>query len=180
MRFSDDCGHSRAVASRVVLVGDGASTRRDAGQHVRDFLGLPGTEKNPSWKGKLVTDDFSGYKACFELGVTEVGRMAQARRKFHDLWASHGSQVGEQALRFFGELYKIEREVQDKLTGERRAIRAERDTHGQARRLIRCAAVGAPRSRLRADRRAHGCHRGPSAGILGASVEPRRSMTAIS
>jgi hypothetical protein len=40
---------------------------------------LPGSEHNPGWKGKLVTDDFSGYKACFELGVTEVGCMAHAR-----------------------------------------------------------------------------------------------------
>ena len=52
--------------------------------------------------------------------------MAHARRKFHELWANHGSQVGEQALRFFGELYKIEREIQDKTAGERKAIRIER------------------------------------------------------
>jgi hypothetical protein len=58
-----------------------------------------------------VTDDFSGYKACFELGVTEVGCMAHARRKFHELWVNHGSQVGEQALKLFGELYDVEREV---------------------------------------------------------------------
>lgn len=83
------------------------------GQHVRGFLGLPGTQDKPGWQGKLVTDDFSGYKACFELGVTEVGCMAHARRKFHELWANHGSQVGEQALKFFGELYDVEREVAD-------------------------------------------------------------------
>jgi len=106
------------------VVFDFADSR--GGQHVRDFLGLPGTEQSPGWKGKLVTDDFSGYKACFELGVTEVGCMAHARRKFHELWANHGSQVGEQALRFFGELYRIEREIQDKTAGERKAIRAER------------------------------------------------------
>ena len=76
------------------------------------FLGLPGTEQNPGWKGSLVTDDFSGYKACFELGVTEAGCMAHARRKFHELWANHGSQVGEQALKFFIQLYEVEREVQ--------------------------------------------------------------------
>ena len=64
------------------------------------------------WHGKLVCDDFSGYNACFELGVTEVGCLAHARRKFHELWANHGSQVGERALKFFGELYDIEREVQ--------------------------------------------------------------------
>jgi transposase len=96
------------------------------GQHVRDFLGLPGSDHNPGWKGKLVTDDFSGYKACFELGVTEVGCMAHARRKFHELWANHGSQVGEQALRFFQKLYEVEREVQDRPAPERQAIRKDR------------------------------------------------------
>ncbi|AKA86412.1 Mobile element protein [Pseudomonas synxantha] len=25
------------------------------------------------WNGKLVCDDFAGYKAGFELGVTEIG-----------------------------------------------------------------------------------------------------------
>jgi transposase len=93
------------------VVFDFADSR--GGQHVRGFLGLPGTPEKPGWQGKLVTDDFSGYKACFELGVTEVGCMAHARRKFHELWANHGSQVGEQALKFFGALYDVEREVAD-------------------------------------------------------------------
>jgi transposase len=53
--------------SMKAVVFDFADSR--AGQHVRSFLGLPGSEQNPGWKGKLVTDDFSGYKACFELGV---------------------------------------------------------------------------------------------------------------
>jgi transposase len=91
------------------VVFDFADSR--GGQHVRAFLGLPGTEQQPGWTGKLVTDDFSGYKACFELGVTEVGCMAHARRKFHELWANHGSPVGEQALKFFIQLYEIEREA---------------------------------------------------------------------
>jgi len=93
------------------VVFDFADSR--GGQHVRGFLGLPGTQDKPGWQGKLVTDDFSGYKACFELGVTEVGCMAHARRKFHELWANHGSQVGEQALKFFARLYDVEREVAD-------------------------------------------------------------------
>ncbi len=45
-----------------------------AGEHARNFL--------QDWKGKLVCDDFGGYKASFELGVTEIGCMAHARRKF--------------------------------------------------------------------------------------------------
>ena len=91
------------------VVFDFAESR--GGQHVRGFLNLPGTPDKPAWQGKLVTDDFSGYKACFELGVTEVGCMAHARRKFHELWANHQSTVGEQALKFFGRLYDVEREV---------------------------------------------------------------------
>lgn len=62
-----------------------------SGQNARDFLGLDKDRPNAGWKGKLVTDDFSGHKACFKLGVTEVGCMAHARRKFHALWANHGS-----------------------------------------------------------------------------------------
>jgi len=93
------------------VVFDFADSR--GGQHARDFLGLPGTPSKPAWQGKLVCDDFAGYKACFELGVTEVGCMAHARRRFHELWANHGSQVGEQALKFFGQLYEVERAVAD-------------------------------------------------------------------
>jgi transposase len=103
------------------VVFDFADSR--GGQHVRAFLGLPGDEHTPGWQGKLVTDDFSGYKACFELGVTEVGCMAHARRKFHELWANHGSPVGERALKFFIQLYEIEREVRELPADERRAIR---------------------------------------------------------
>ena len=91
------------------VVFDFADSR--GGQHVRRFLNLPGTPDKPAWRGKLVTDDFSGYKACFDLGVIEVGCMAHARRKFHELWANHQSTVGEQALKFFGQLYDVEREV---------------------------------------------------------------------
>jgi transposase len=103
------------------VVFDFADSR--GGQHPRAFLSLPGEQ---GWRGKLVCDDFSGYKACFELGVTEVGCMAHARRKFHELWANHGSQVGEQALKFFGELYNVEREVAGSDADARRAARQQR------------------------------------------------------
>ncbi|VVN96892.1 hypothetical protein PS833_02322 [Pseudomonas fluorescens] len=56
-----------------------------AGEHARAFL--------QDWKGKLVCDDFGGYKASFEGGVTELGCMAHARRKFYDLHATHKSQI---------------------------------------------------------------------------------------
>jgi len=103
------------------VVFDFADSR--GGQHARAFLGLPGEQ---GWRGKLVCDDFSGYKACFELGVIEVGCMAHARRKFHELWANHGSQVGEQALKFFGRLYDVEREVAGSDAAHRREARQQR------------------------------------------------------
>jgi len=106
------------------VVFDFAESR--GGQHVREFLGLPDQADRPGWKGRLVTDDFSGYKACFELGVTEVGCWAHARRKFHELWANHGSTIAEQALTFYGELYDVEREIADLAAPERREIRQQR------------------------------------------------------
>jgi transposase len=95
-----------------------AETR--SGENVREFLGQNG--EHP-WKGKLVTDGFSGYQATFERGVTGVGCVAHARRKFHELWANHGSKVGEQALRYFQLLFKIEAEVASCTAEERRRIR---------------------------------------------------------
>jgi transposase len=100
------------------VVFDFAETR--AGQHARDFLGLPGKD---GWHGTLVCDDFSGYKALFELGVTEAGCLAHARRKFHELWVHHHSTTGEQALKFFIQLYEVEREVKELDVDERRRIR---------------------------------------------------------
>ena len=100
------------------VVFDFAESR--AGQHARDFLGLPGKD---GWRGKLVCDDFSGYKAMFELGVTEAGCLAHARRKFYELWIDHKSTVAEEALKLFGRLYEIEREVRDLDADERRRIR---------------------------------------------------------
>jgi len=89
-----------------------AETR--SGENVRSFLRQDGEQAcELGWTGTLVTDGFSGYKATFERGVTEAGCVAHARRIFHELWANHGSKVGEQALKFFGALYDVEREVAD-------------------------------------------------------------------
>ncbi|WP_419964689.1 IS66 family transposase [Pelomonas cellulosilytica] len=98
-----------------------AETR--GGQNARDFLQL-GT--SASWKGSLVVDDFSGYKQCFDMGVTEAGCMAHARRKFHELWVNHQSKVGEQALKFFQALYDVERDAAGLGIEDRRALRLER------------------------------------------------------
>jgi len=95
-----------------------AETR--SGENVRSFLRQDGEQ---AWKGTLVTDGFSGYKATFERGVTEAGCVAHARRKFHELWANHSSKVGEQALRYFQVLFRIEAEVAGATSEERRRHR---------------------------------------------------------
>jgi hypothetical protein len=48
--------------------------------------------------------------------------MAHARRKFNDLWANHRSEVGRKALRYFQVLFRIEREIEDLPSDERRRI----------------------------------------------------------
>ena len=107
------------------VVFDFAESR--GGRHVQAFLGQP-TEAG--WRGTLVCDDYAGYKACSAIGVTEAGCLAHARRKFHDLWANHKSPVAEQALKFFGQLYELEREVR---SGRRRAT-TDPAAEGQADR----------------------------------------------
>jgi transposase len=101
-----------------VVVYDFADSR--SGLHAREFLG--------SWSGKLVCDDYSGYKALFERGVIEIGCMAHARRKFHELYVNHRSDVAEEALRYFAALYEIEREARERKldTDARRQLRQQR------------------------------------------------------
>ncbi|HRO54899.1 MAG TPA: IS66 family transposase, partial [Alicycliphilus sp.] len=76
-----------------------------SGEHARQFLG--------AWRGTLICDDFSGYKALMIAGVTEAGCLAHARRKFFDLHAAGKSQIAETALAQFGSIYDIERQVKE-------------------------------------------------------------------
>lgn len=89
-----------------------------AGEHARNFL--------QDWKGKLACDDFGGYKASFELGVTEIGCMAHARRKFFELHATNKSMLAEQALRDIQLLYEIESEIRYLEPDLRHRIRQEK------------------------------------------------------
>ncbi|VFR43740.1 Mobile element protein [plant metagenome] len=88
------------------------------GEHCRTYL--------EDWRGKPVTDDYASYKAGFAAGITELGCMAHARRKFHDLHVSHQSQIAAEALELFGALYGVERDVAQVPADERRQIRRER------------------------------------------------------
>jgi transposase len=106
---------STALNSMKAVVFDFAESR--GGRHAEQFLS--------TWRGTLVRDDFSGYKALFRQGVTEAGCMAHARRKFHELWANHSSQIAGEALKLFGVLYDVEREVQALDANRRRDIRQQ-------------------------------------------------------
>ena len=112
------CTTSYSAVNAVVF--DFAETR--AGENAREFLRIGQAD---AWRGTLVCDDYAGYKAMFSFGVTEAGCLAHARRKFHELWDPHKSPVAEQALKFFGLLYDVEREVHALESNERRRRRQE-------------------------------------------------------
>ena len=89
-----------------------------AGQNAKVFLG--------DWRGSLVCDDFSGYKQLMSQGVTEVGCLAHARRKFFDLHASGKSQIAQSALAQIAAIYDVERDIKELPADERCRIRQER------------------------------------------------------
>ena len=88
-----------------------------AGSNARDFLG--------EWSGSLLVDDFSGYKQLMTGRITEVGCWAHARRKFFELHAANRSQIAEQALQLIGQLYEVERQVEQADAPQRWRIRQE-------------------------------------------------------
>jgi transposase len=102
------------------VVFDFAESR--AGRHARRFLGIE-EDGSGGWRGKLICDDYSGYKQTMAAGVTEAGCMAHARRKFHELWANHSSTLAGDALKLFGALYDVERDIKDLPADERHRIR---------------------------------------------------------
>lgn len=86
-----------------------------SGEHARRFLG--------NWQGALVCDDFAGYKASFALGVTEVGCLAHARRKFFDLHQANQSQLAHYVLEQLSKVYDIERQAKELNTQQRLQLR---------------------------------------------------------
>ena len=55
-----------------------------------------------------MVDDFSGYKVLFTDGVTELGCLAHARRKFFDLNSAKANPIALEALNRIAALYGIE------------------------------------------------------------------------
>ena len=89
-----------------------------AGENANVFLG--------DWRGSLVCDDFSGYKQLMAQGVTEVGCLAHARRKFFDLHVSNKSQIAHSALEQIARIYDVERQLKELNSDERQRIRQQR------------------------------------------------------
>ncbi len=58
-------------------------------------------------------DDYSGYKAGFGNGFTEICCIAHARPKFYDLHETNQSTRAAQAIEYIDQLYMIEREIID-------------------------------------------------------------------
>ena len=101
-------------APRIVVFDYRASR---SGQHARDFL--------DKWRGHLMVDDYGGYKASFEQGVTELACLAHCRRKFFDLHAAGGHPVAAEVLRRIGELYAVEERAREGDVAARLALRQQ-------------------------------------------------------
>ncbi len=88
-----------------------------SGEHARRFFG--------DWRGSLVCDDYVAYKKSFTQGITEIGCLAHARRKFFDLDAKNPGQLAGKALKYFGMLYDIERYIKPMPSEDRRQSRQD-------------------------------------------------------
>jgi transposase len=94
-----------------------------SGAHARGFLG--------DWRGHLMVDDYSGYKALFtpagsNEACVELGCLAHARRKFFDLHKAHQSPMALEALNRIAVLYAIEAEGKDLNIEARKGLRDEK------------------------------------------------------
>ena len=95
--------HCQSYGGFKAVVYDFAESRRN--EHPKAFL--------DKWQGQLICDDYNGYKCLFHptQGVTEVGCMAHARRKFHELHIKGQSLVAHEALALFQKLYAVECQI---------------------------------------------------------------------
>jgi transposase len=94
-----------------------------SGEFARQFLG--------TWKGHLMVDDYSGYKALFAStghspDCIELACLAHARRKFFDLHQANQSPMALEALQRIAGLYAVEAESKALSTEARQQLRAEK------------------------------------------------------
>ncbi|MDA8254628.1 MAG: IS66 family transposase [Betaproteobacteria bacterium] len=114
---------SNALESGPPIVVFDYQTSR-AGRHAQNFLS--------EWQGRLMVDDYSGYKALFRAGVTELGCLAHARRKYFDLNAAQANPIALEALERIAALYAIEVQGKDLDVAGRTQLR-----QAQAQPLLR-------------------------------------------
>lgn len=93
----------RSAGVAPIVVFDYGASR--AGKHARAFLG--------EYQGALMVDDYAGYKALFDQGITELGCWAHARRKFFDAHQASASPLATEAIRRIAALYRIEASARD-------------------------------------------------------------------
>ena len=94
-----------------------------SGAHARQFLG--------EWRGHLMVDDYSGYKALFSskdkpAACIEQACFAHARRKFFDLHHANQSPMAYEVLQRIAQLYTIETEGKELTIEARKALRTEK------------------------------------------------------
>jgi transposase len=104
---------NRLETGPPIVVFDYQTSR--AGAHAKNFLA--------DWRGHLMVDDYGGYKALFGNGITELGCLAHARRKFFDLNDAQPNAIAQEALVRIAGLYEIERRGQDLPIAERARLR---------------------------------------------------------
>lgn len=115
----DEHGQFKAVAPAALY--DFTCSR--AGEHPRRIL--------QGWSGYLQADDFSGHQALFRSGaITHAACWAHVRRRYEAIVKSapKGSPpaLAHQALRFIGELYRVEHETARANPDERQCQRQQR------------------------------------------------------
>ncbi len=88
-----------------------------AGHHAATFL--------EGWRGTLMVDDYSGYKALFATGLSEQACWAHARRKFFELdqGSAQGHPVAAEILGRIARLYEIEAQAKAGTQAQRQALR---------------------------------------------------------
>ncbi len=101
------------AAGPPIVVFDYQASR--SGSHASTFL--------EGWRGHLMVDDYAGYKALFNSGITELACLAHARRKFFDLHEANQSPIAQEALMRIGKLYAIEQAGRDLDIPQRQALR---------------------------------------------------------
>ena len=97
------------------VVFDYQSSR--SGKHAAAFL--------EGWRGTLMVDDYSGYKALFAAGLAEQACWAHASRKFFDLdkGTPQGHPIAAEVLSRIARLYEIEAQGKGKSQQARKALR---------------------------------------------------------